>query len=163
MVNQLEKQTNARINGNWEEVLSKLIKGDHNVMESELIERIITANSQAAQAEFFRGGRNVDVSTASTLQTSFQIGPVIVRGFWWGFQIEINHEALSVLINAADPINTLINAIGTNIPSSIKPWIKLAAVFIAGALNQLKTADQGRGVYVSMSWFVPGIFVVTSV
>ena len=162
MVNQLEKETNTRINGNWEQVLSELIKGGHNLKESEFIERIITANSQAAQTEFFRETRSIDVPTASTLQT-FLKGGTVARTFWWGFQIEISHEALNTFINSADPINAFISSISGSIPSSVTPWIKLVAGFIAGGLKLLQTIDQGRGIYVSMSWFAPGIFVPTSV
>jgi hypothetical protein len=43
------------------------------------------------------------------------------------------------------------------------PFIAIAAVFIAGALGLLKSLDQGYGVYISMSWFAPGIFVPTPV
>lgn len=39
----------------------------------------------------------------------------------------------------------------------------IAAVFIAGALRLLRELDQGRGVYISMSWFAAGAFVPTTV
>jgi hypothetical protein len=62
-----------------------------------------------------------------------------------------------------DPINTIVSTIGGSIPSPAAPWIKLVALFIAGALKLLKTLDKGHGVYISMSWFAPGIFIPTSV
>lgn len=164
MVNQLQKETNTRLNGNWDEVLSELVKGSHDLRESELLERIIVANSQAAQAEYFKHNRDVDIDvpTTSALPTLLNTGTA-VRAFWWGFHIEISHSALDAFINSADPINTLIGSIGGSIPSPAAPWIKLSAMFVAGALKLLKTLDQGRGVYVSMSWFAPGIFIPTSV
>jgi hypothetical protein len=161
MVNQLEREANTRLNGNWEEVFSELTKGD-NLKESRLLERVIAANSQAAQELYFQEtGKNVDVPT-SVLPTLLNSG-VAAHVYWWGFNIEISHSALDTFINSAEPINTIISTLGGSTSGAAAPWIKLAAVFIAGALKLLKTLDKGRGVYISMSWFAPGIFIPTSV
>jgi hypothetical protein len=90
-------------------------------------------------------------------------GGTVVRAFWWGFHIQISHEDLMSFLGAAEPINTIIGAIGGSIPSPAAPFIAAAAAFVAGALGLLRGLDHGRGVYVSMSWFAPGIFVPTSV
>ncbi|MEH1843176.1 MAG: hypothetical protein V7L20_31690 [Nostoc sp.] len=166
MINQLQREANTRLNGNWEEVFSELTKGD-NLKESMLLERIIAANSQAAQAQYFQEtGKNVDMPTSalptSALPTLLNSG-VATHVFWWGFNIEISHSALNSFINSADPINTAIDTIGGSTTGAAAPWIKLIALFIAGALKLLKTLDKGRGIYISMSWFAPGIFIPTSV
>lgn len=90
-------------------------------------------------------------------------GGTVVRAFWWGFHIEISHEDLQVFLGGANAVNTIVGMIGGNIPSPAQPFIKLAAMFVATVLSTLETLDRGRGVYVSMSWFAPGIFVPTSV
>lgn len=163
MATQSRVETNtrlSRLNGNWEEVFSELTKGD-NLRESALLDRIIVANSQAAHAEYLKEHGNID-APISVLPTLLNSG-VVGRVYWWGFNIEISHSALTKFINSADPINTIISNIGGSIPSPVAPWIKLVALFIAGALKSLKTLDKNRGVYISMSWFAPGIFIPTSV
>jgi hypothetical protein len=90
-------------------------------------------------------------------------GGTVVRAFWWGFHIQISHEDLQAFLGGAGTVNTIVDMIGGSIPSPAQPFIKLAAAFVAGALGLLGGLDHGRGVYVSMSWFAPGIFVPTSV
>jgi hypothetical protein len=90
-------------------------------------------------------------------------GGTVVRAFWWGFHIQISHQDLQTFLASADPINAAIGAIGGGIPSPAAPFIALAAAFVAGALGLLRSLDRGSGVYVSMSWFAPGVFVPTSV
>lgn len=90
-------------------------------------------------------------------------GGTVCRAFFWGFHIQISHEDLEAFLSGAVPVNELVGRIGGSIPSPAAPWIALAAVFVAGALALLRSLDRGNGVYVSMSWFAPGIFVPTSV
>lgn len=91
------------------------------------------------------------------------VGGVTVRAFWWGFHIEIDHPSLESILTSADAVNALVGMIGGAIPSPAQPWIVLAAQFVAGAHQLLRSLDRGQGVYISMSWFAPGIFVPTSV
>lgn len=118
--------------------------------------RLALANTDVAlpsQAEFL-----------SQLRTPVMArGGTVVRAFWWGFHIQISHEDLQTFVNAAEPINALIGAIGGGVPSPAAPFIALAAAFVGGALGIIRGLDRGSGVYVSMSWFAPGIFVPTSV
>jgi hypothetical protein len=87
----------------------------------------------------------------------------VVRAFWWGFHVQISHEDLDAFLNSANATNDVIGTIGAAVPAPVGPWIGIVAGFIAGALSLLKGLDNGRGVYVSMSWFAPGVFVPTSV
>lgn len=89
-------------------------------------------------------------------------GPPIVRAFWWGFHIEASSQGLSDFAASADPVAAIIAAIGP-VTGPAAPWIALAAAFFAGALALLKSLDRGKGVYISMSWFAPGVFVPTTV
>jgi len=90
-------------------------------------------------------------------------GGTVVRAFWWGFHIQVSHEDLQVFLGGANTVNAIVDAIGGNIPSPAAPFIHLAAVFVAGALQLLASLDHGNGVCISMSWFAPGVFVPTSV
>jgi hypothetical protein len=90
----------SRLNGNWEEVFSELTKGD-NLRESALLDRMIAANSQAAYAEYLKEHGNIDAPT-SVLPTLLNSG-VAGHVYWWGFNIEISHSALTTFINSADP------------------------------------------------------------
>jgi hypothetical protein len=147
----------ADINGNWEEVsaaLSERFRMSRG--EEDFMSRTIEANSAAAQAIYFGTANGQDVS----VQTR---GGTVARAFWWGFHVQISHQDLGTILNAADTLNTLVSNIGGNIPSPAQPWIKLMAPFIAATHQLLRSLDKGRGIYISMSWFAPGIFIPTSV
>jgi hypothetical protein len=86
----------------------------------------------------------------------------VVRSFWWGFHIQISHDDLRRFLSVANPISAVAAAVGP-ISGPAAPFAGLATGFVAGALALLKGVDRCRGVYVSMSWFAPGVFVTTSV
>lgn len=88
---------------------------------------------------------------------------VTVRAFWWGFHVQLDHESLTEVLDSADVVNTLVGLIGGSIPSPAQPWIVVIAKFVSGAHALLRTLDHGNGIYISMSWFAPGIFVPTPV
>lgn len=90
-------------------------------------------------------------------------GGTVVRAFWWGFHIQISHEDLEQALGAADVVNKLVGLIGGSIPSPAQPFIVLAAQFVATAIGAVRGVDHGNGIYLSMSWFAPGVFVPTSV
>jgi hypothetical protein len=90
-------------------------------------------------------------------------GGTVARAFWWGWHVEISHEDLTVALATGDTVNTLVRLIGGSIPSPAQPFIVLAAAFVAAAIGLVRSLDRGRGVYISMSWFAPGIFIPTSV
>jgi metacaspase-1 len=89
-------------------------------------------------------------------------GPAIVRAFFWGFHIEISSEGLRTFLSVADPINAIVASIGP-VTGPAAPFVTLAAAFVAGALRLLEGLDKGSGVYISMSWFAPGLFIPTTV
>jgi metacaspase-1 len=123
-------------------------------------EQLALLNSQLAQrglfGAFVRG-------TNTPLNGDRGRGGTVVRAFFWGFHIEISHKDLQAFLSAADPVNALIGSIGGAVPSPAAPFIALAAAFVAGALGLLRSLDQGNGVYISMSWFAPGVFIPTTV
>jgi hypothetical protein len=174
---QLEENMNNEVTGNLDSVLSELTKRAQSLNNTEALEQAIATNSQAAQFAFFGlPGSAIPFATTPTVSaatapaTSDIMAPrpavrggTVVRTFWWGFHIQISHEDLNTFLNSFEPINAVIGAIGGGIPSPAAPWIALAAAFIAGALQLLRTLDKGRGVYVSMLWWAPGVFVPTTV
>ncbi|MEJ7602753.1 MAG: hypothetical protein WKG01_32995 [Kofleriaceae bacterium] len=90
-------------------------------------------------------------------------GGTVVRGFWWGFHIQLSREDLNIFLATAAPLTAITATLAAGIWPPAAPFIGLAAAFIAGALALLKALDRGYGVYVSMSWFAPGVFVPTMV
>ncbi|MER6233390.1 hypothetical protein ACFY1L_46295 [Streptomyces sp. NPDC001663] len=88
---------------------------------------------------------------------------VTVRVFWWGFHLQIDHDTLRQILDAADTVNELVVAVGGSIPSPAQPWIRLIGLFVAGTHEALRALDRGQGLYISMSWFAPGVFIPTPV
>jgi hypothetical protein len=154
--------TSSEVDGNWQEVADELNKRVDNLgAQANALTGVAVANSLAAQSTFFGyssqafepvGGPPMRAETGTT-----------VRAFWWGFHVEIGHNDLETVLNAADTVNALVGLIGGNIPSPAAPWIKLLAPFVASIHQGLRALDRGRGIYISMSWFAPGIFIPTSV
>lgn len=90
-------------------------------------------------------------------------GGTVVRTFWWGFHIQVSHEDLQTFITTATTVTAILGLIGGLVPSPAQPFLAAAAAFIAGALQLLASLDQGKGVYISMTWFAVGAFVPTTV
>lgn len=89
-------------------------------------------------------------------------GPAIVRTFFWGFHIEISSQGLRDFLSVADPVTAIVASMGP-VTGPAAPFVTLAAAFAAGALQVLRGLDRGNGVYLSMSWFAPGVFIPTTV
>ncbi|MEJ2887708.1 caspase family protein [Actinomycetospora aeridis] len=88
---------------------------------------------------------------------------IAVRTFWWGFHVQIDHPQLERILASADGVNALVGAIGGSIPSPAQPWIVLVAKFVTGVHALLRHLDEGNGVYISMTWAAPGVFVPSTV
>ncbi|MBL7257989.1 hypothetical protein [Paractinoplanes lichenicola] len=136
--------------GNWDDVrkeLETIVGGEPGM---------IAAASTTAAVAFF--GEEAPGQTAALFS-----GSTVVRAFWWGFHVQFSHEDVVNILDAADKVNATVAAIDGNIPSPAAPWIKLLAPFVAALHQALRAIDRGNGIYVSMSWFAPGVFVPTSV
>jgi hypothetical protein len=150
---------------NWEEVSAELatrISGTRS--PDETLARAI-AGISAASLENFTGFPNAfgGVTGSPTTESVSRAGDVAVRAFWWGFHVQISHEALESILSSGDSLNATVDAIGGSIPSPAQPWIKLLAPFVAGVHALLRSIDRGDGIYISMSWFAPGVFIPTPV
>lgn len=87
------------------------------------------------------------------------------RCCFWGFHIQFSHEDVQVIITALDGAALIIGVLsqGDICPRVIRPFLPLIRIFLDGARAVLQALDRGNGVYISMSWFAPGVFIPTSV
>jgi hypothetical protein len=135
---------------------------DRRVAKDAALERQILAHSTLFTREISRV-LMLDLNSLIVVPDKAATrGGTIARAFWWGFHVEISHQDLLAFLDTATPINAIAAAIGP-VTGPAAPFVALIAGFIAGALELLRGLDRGRGVYVSMSWFAPGVFVPTSV
>ena len=144
-------------NGNWEEVAAELSqKLARERGAGDFMSTVISVNAQAAQA--LHSGR-----VAPAPSTGLTRGGSVFRAFWWGFHVELSHEDLDAGLRAADPNGAFVRDLRVVIPDEYEYWIDVIAPFVVAGSTLLRTLDRGRGVYISMSWFAPGIFVPTTV
>ena len=143
----------------WYELFAEL---DRRAAADASFRRELLAGSAAASREPSIA-LDVDLAAQPIQPSRSQArGGTVARAFWWGFHIEISHGDLQSFLGVANPINAIVAAIGP-VTGPAAPFVALVAGFIAGALGLLAGLDRGRGVYISMSWFAPGVFVPTSV
>jgi hypothetical protein len=140
--------------GNWQEVDAALAERIQETRGQSPIYEMIKKNATVAETAYFGN----DLTSSRGMR-----GGSAVRVFWWGFHIQISHEDLPTLLSAADTVHALVSLVGGNIPSPAQPWIRLVTPFISAALQWLPSLDRGRGIYISMSWFLPGHFIPTTV
>ena len=84
------------------------------------------------------------------------------RDYWWGFQVEIPRHVLVEWVDRSADLTDVTAAIGT-VPGPAGPFTRRAAAYIARELASLSALDKGAGVYVSMTWMAPNVFVPTGV
>jgi metacaspase-1 len=82
---------------------------------------------------------------------------------WWGLTMKVPHTELQNVLDSVDMVNTLVGLIGGSIPSVAQPYIILIAEFVEKNSTHIRAQDKGFGVYLSMSWFAPGVIVSKSV
>lgn len=143
-------------NGNWEEVAAQLSQQLPTQRgNGDFMSKVIQANSHAAE-EMHSGGVVNPLGGATR-------GGTVFRAFWWGFHVEVSHQDLDTALNAADPNGEFVRTLRVVIPQNYRYWIDIIAPFVVAGSTLMRTLDRGRGVYISMSWFAPGVFVPTSV
>lgn len=143
----------------WRAVFEEI---DRRIAGDPSLERQIQAHSAMFTTELSRVLQLDLSSTIPRVAGTVPRGGTVVRAFWWGFHVEISHQDLVAFLGTAAPINAIAASIGP-VTGPAAPFVALVAGFIAGALELLRGLDRGRGVYVSMSWFAPGVFIPTSV
>jgi len=152
------------LNGNWDDIRDRLADQFRGDDDNSVLVKSIEANARAAQMALFGGLVQLDDSAQNRSMVSTPVrGGTVVRAFWWGFHIQVSHQDVQELINAFDGVQALLQAIGPVVPGVVRPFLAVAGIFLDVSKNVLRAVDRGRGVYISMSWFAPGIFVPTSV
>lgn len=147
--------------GPWLELFAEI---DRRAAADASFRRKIVAAGTSASREL-AAALQLDLASprsAEPEETSTPRGGTVARAFWWGFHIQISHADLQAFVSVANPINAVAAAIGS-VTGPAAPFVAVVATFIGSSLQLLTSLDRGRGVYVSMSWFAPGIFVPTSV
>jgi hypothetical protein len=89
-------------------------------------------------------------------------GTIACREYWWGFQLEIPHERLAEWTTASAESTHIAAAIETGLGPAIA-FRRRLAVWISRRVSELQHVDRGTGVYVSMMWMAPNIFVATPI
>jgi len=88
--------------------------------------------------------------------------PITVEAFVWGFHFVIPHDALQVILISADAVNTFVELVGPE-TGPAAPFVEAAAVLVGEMLDMMRNMDTGRGIYFSMLWLAPGVFVPTPI
>jgi hypothetical protein len=145
-------------NGNWEEVLQFLSERAKSTRGlDDVLPRVITANARAAETAYFGqtgNGNGADLR-------NFRDGSLF-QAYWWGFHVQISPYDLQSLLNATDPNGPVANFLRSILPADYQRWISIIAPFVSASAALLRGLDRGRGIYISMSWFAPGVLVPTS-
>ncbi|HEY5948022.1 MAG TPA: hypothetical protein VIV40_21145 [Kofleriaceae bacterium] len=89
-------------------------------------------------------------------------GTIACREYWWGFQLEIPHDFLrdrsATEIEPAHITAAIAMRVG---PSAA--FVRRIAAWAAHRFAELQERDVGAGVYASMTWMAPNIFLVTPI
>jgi hypothetical protein len=84
-------------------------------------------------------------------------GVIACHPYWWGFQVELTHASLAAWLPTTEWTEIAIAMGPLSGPAS--PFLRRAAMWIASRLDELEQLDRGAGVYASMTWMAPNIFV----
>ncbi|MEQ1730996.1 MAG: hypothetical protein ABL982_21720, partial [Vicinamibacterales bacterium] len=88
--------------------------------------------------------------------------PILTEVFWWGFHFVIPHQTLQDIVLAGDVANTVVSLIGPG-TGPAAPFVALAAALVGKMLETMRSMDAGNGIYFSMAWLLPGVFVPTPI
>lgn len=130
-------------------------------------------NSGAAQLRQRDGGSRRDAVGEYPTQP-----PTYAAAFFWGFHIVIPHEAMvyldtaigiGLIADAAALGAVMGKAIAAAVAAGAAASVPIAGWILAGVFLQLMATwaichavDKGNGIYLSMLWIAPGIFVPTT-
>ncbi len=87
---------------------------------------------------------------------------ISVQAFWWGFHFVIPEKVMNQWETGGTSVASFIAALAP-VTGPAAPFVALAAAYVAAEFGLMKAVDRGRGVYLSMLWIVPGVFVPTSI
>jgi hypothetical protein len=87
---------------------------------------------------------------------------ITVEAFWWGFHFRIPEDLLSTWVAVGFSVGEILDVVA-DATGPAAPFVDLAATYIEEEFDVARRVDQGNGVFVSMSWFAPGLFVPTPI
>lgn len=152
------------LDGNWEDIRGMLFGQNRDALASSALERAIEANSMTAQRLVFGGVIQLETTEPVRTRTSVATrGGTVARAFWWGFHIQFSQEDTMALVQNIGAHARIISELSPLVPGAARPWLGLLQVFLNAHVAVINAVNRGRGVYLSMSWFAPGIFVTTTV
>jgi hypothetical protein len=135
----------------WRDVLFELVK--RAKADAEFRARVEATGAVIDNLEALLEPRPVENTSAC--------GGVACHTYWWGFQLEIPHRILQGWSVATDS-ETIAAAIGT-VAGPAAPFRRRTSSWAASRILDLQAHDRGAGVYVSMTWMAPNIFVATPI
>lgn len=87
---------------------------------------------------------------------------ITVEAYWWGFHLRVPEILMSSWLAGGLSAGAVVGAIaGATGPAA--PFVAAAGAYITAEFNAAAEVDQGNGVYISMSWFAPLVFVPTAI
>jgi len=98
------------------------------------------------------------VLASSRVAHALPSGAITCTEYWWGFQLEIPHAILAEWAATTIDSEPIATAIGSGVGPSA-PFRRRVATYIAGRLVELMHLDLGAGVYISMTWMAPNIYI----
>jgi hypothetical protein len=87
---------------------------------------------------------------------------ITAQAFWWGFHFVVPEELMEVWTSAGIGLGAVLAAVAPE-TGPAAPFVWLAGAYLAAEFELAKRVNRGRGVYVSMLWVAPGIFLPTPV
>jgi hypothetical protein len=100
------------------------------------------------------------VGPASGGESTDTAQPITVEAFWWGFHFVIPHDALHSILIGGNAVNTFVELLGPE-TGPAAPFVEIAAALVGKMLDIMRDMDVGNGIYFSMTWIAPGVFVPT--
>ena len=109
-------------------------------------------------------------TTTPPTPTTVAPGSITVEAFWWGFHFVIPESVMAAWTTTgaaagsfAVSVTAFISAVGGSATAAgpAAPYVAIAGAYVAAECAAMKALDQGHGVYLSMSWFAPGLFAPT--
>lgn len=97
----------------------------------------------------------------SPVESISPAGTIACSTYWWGFQLEIPHGILRGWSEEIDS-ECVASAIGA-VTGPASSFRRRTAMWVASRIGELQAHDRGAGVYVSMTWMAPNIFVATPI
>jgi len=85
---------------------------------------------------------------------------ILAETFWWGFHLIVPEPLMDDWTHSGIAAGQVLNAVAA-FTGPAEPFIAAIAEYIEGEFALARAVDHGNGVFVSMSWFAPLLFLPT--